>query len=522
MLNNHYARANMDVVIITTGAPDAEPLEYFRTIGAYKIAHVVRKNGFSAKVIDHAAAIYQDNLVKILSKYVTNETKILAVSTTFFRCQKRPPARFGPQIVFLPDNVVLSIKEICENYPNLKLIFGGYGVSGARSESRLFPYATITSYGEDIFVDVLKHIAGKGAEPRYEVAYTQNETTGENISPFKVYSSPLVNRYNIEVDDFQWTEDDNIMPGEVLPLEISRGCIFKCKFCNHLLLGRGKLDYLRSFELIKNELLYNYEKWKTTNYYIICDTFNDTEIKMKAWSDMVNSLPFKIHYTCYLRADLLHAMPNVPHMLKESGLLSCYHGIESFHPHASVVIGKGWSSKGAKNYLPELYHNIWKGEVYQTLSFIAGLPRETREDLLTTCDWFIQNKMRHMSMGTLSIMEVTERDNVDYRNASEFERNAEKYGYSFFSKNPRDQRGKYWKTDYWDAIQAEAFVVNVLRPKFFVHNNPIGDFSSWRIMSLLQYDGFTADMLKTGNIRLPDLAPMANRFRSNYIKSLLE
>jgi glycosyltransferase involved in cell wall biosynthesis len=94
---------------------------------------------------------------------------------------------------------------------------------------------------------------------------------------------------------------------------------------------------------------------------------------MKEWHKMVTSLPFKINYTAYLRADLLDRYEDVPYMLAESGLLTAFHGIESLGEKASTVIGKGWSGKKARDYIPKLYHDIWDNKVYQTLSFIIGL-----------------------------------------------------------------------------------------------------------------------------------------------------
>ena len=113
-----------------------------------------------------------------------------------------------------------------------------------------------------------------------------------------------------------------ILKGETLPIEVSRGCIFKCKFCAFPLNGKSKLDYLRDPILIKEELQYNYEKYGTTHYFLSDDTFNDSTTKVEQIHKVVTSLPFKIKFTTYLRLDLLHAHQEQISMLEEMGLAS--------------------------------------------------------------------------------------------------------------------------------------------------------------------------------------------------------
>jgi len=496
----------MDIVILNS-SPNVNNISSYRTIGAYKIAHSSRAAGFSVQVIDQTVYFSEAELVQALLKFVDHSTYVLAISSTFLAIENS----------YFPEHVVNAIVKIQDIYPNLKLVIGGYGLNAVRLESRFITYATIAEYGEDIFVEVVSHIAGRGPEPKYTIGFVK-KVAGKKT--YKEYSLPLHVNFDIAKDAFRFVDEDCIMPGETLPIEISRGCIFKCKFCHHLLLGRGKLDYLRDFELVKEEMLYNYSKWGTTNYYVICDTFNDTEFKMKAWYNMLNSLPFKIQYTCYLRADLLNRFPDVPPMLQETGLYSCFHGIETFNEHSAVTIGKGWSAKGAKTYLPELYHNIWGGKIHQTLSFIAGLPGDKREDILEIADWFIDNQMYNISMHSLGL---TQHPNL--KHASEFERDSAKYGYTFANELPHPKGpgyGKfgYWKNDYWNQYEVDAFVEGTIIPKLKPYNATHG---SWQIMQLLQLnlpeESFKWENRKEWEIK--SLTEMVQHQTSQYINRLL-
>jgi len=497
---------SMDVVILNS-SPNVNGISSYRTIGAYKIAHSCRNAGYSTQVIDQVIYFTEDQLIQSLLKFIDQSTYVLAISSTFLSIGNSE----------FPEHVVGAIVKIQSQYPNLKLIIGGYGLNTARLESRITTYATIAEYGEDIFVEVLDHIAGRGPEPRYTLG---TAIKSKKLKTYKQYSTPLNVKFDIAKDAFRFTDQDCILPGETLPIEISRGCIFKCKFCHHLLLGRGKLDYLRDFELVKEEMLHNYAKWGTTNYYVICDTFNDTEFKMKAWHEMVSSLPFKIKYTCYLRADLLNRFPDVPVMLQETGLFSAFHGIETFNEHSAVTIGKGWSAKGAKTFLPELYHNIWGGKVHQTLSFIAGLPGDKREDVIEIADWFIDNQMYNMAIHSLGLT-----PNPNLKHASEFERDAPKYGYTFENKIPHPKGpnfGKfgYWKNDYWNQYEVDALVEDVIIPKVLPYNARHG---SWQIMQLLQL-GFPDEQFKWENRNTWDLGNLQSMIKiqiNQYIDKLL-
>lgn len=487
----------MDVVLLNSGPDENGQITPFRTLGAYKIAHYTRAAGYSCQVIDHLMFMTEQQFRSCVFKFVTADTAVLGVSTTFLK---------DPNGVHFPPHLITVLNEVSDRFPNVKLVFGGYGThlaTGRRGPNGFVknPYAVIQQYGEDIFVDVVNHIKGRAEEP----AWTMIQTPGKKL--IKQYSTPLAVRFNIETDKFKFVKQDCILPNESLPIEISRGCIFKCKFCNHLLLGRGKLDYLREFELVREELISNYELWGTTNYYVICDTFNDTEYKMKEWHRMVTSLPFKIKFTAYLRADLLNRFEDVPYMLAESGLFSCYHGIESFGQQASTTIGKGWSGKSAQEFLPRLYHDIWGKQVFQTLSFIAGLPGDTRESLLDTAHWFNNNDMYNISWHPLGLSQLK------ISHSSEFEKNSADYGYSFIDD-------RTWKNDYWDYNQAKEYVKEVLEPTINPHNARHG---SWKILQLLQM-GYTRENFGKENKNSwsrDELDTKGANFISEYVNLLI-
>ena len=127
-------------------------------------------------------------------------------------------------------------------------------------------------------------------------------------------------------------------------------------------------------ELIRDELINNYEKWGITNYLISDDTFNDSNEKLQILHDMIVALPFKLNFVCYLRLDLLyHFRDTQLEMLENMGLKSCHFGIESFNPPSAKFIGKGLGEDKSKEFLLFLKER-WQNKISFICTFIVGLP----------------------------------------------------------------------------------------------------------------------------------------------------
>jgi len=425
-------------VVLLNGSPD-KGLIFTRYVGPYKIAHWLRKNGYDCQVLDFVTQFTEDQLYKMITKFVNNDTLVLALSTTFMCLGK---FEHSDRVVrSIPENVLNVLKKFKSEYPHVKIVTGGY------KSDRLSDWgvvdATVMSYttaSEDILLEYLRFLQGKSEEPMY-VLYTRGKFR-------RIYNAAREPKYNIEHDDFRFVPQDYILPGEALPLDVSRGCIFACRFCQYPHLGKGKLDYIRGMNYIEDEMRYNHENFGTTGYMILDDTFNDTEHKMSQFLNMSQRLNFKIDYTAYLRAELIHRFPDTAHMLKDSGLFGAYHGLESLHPYASKLVGKGWSGKHAKEYIPKLYHEVWNREVTMHTNFIVGLPKETKEDLMGTVKWHRDNKLHTLYFSALGLWNPDDKTHA-YSIQSEFDKNYSKYGFNF------DADG--WVNETWKQQEANEF-----------------------------------------------------------------
>jgi hypothetical protein len=479
----------MAEVVILTGVfysprrskPADKDLEvnHYRTIGAYRIANHLRNNDISVQVIDFIQFMSQQQLMNLIRKFLPKEGPcILGISSTFMLSDK-----------YLPDIVRSALKIIRKEYPSLKVVVGGTGANVMPLKPNFCDYS-IHSYAEDIALDLFNGLLGKTKlNPEYKfnkVLFKENE------------------KFDIVNSDHRFIKEDCIRRNEALPLEISRGCIFKCRFCRFPYIGKKKNDYIKCIDRVKEELLYNYENFGTTNYYVLDDTFNETPQKVEEFYNMTKSLPFKIKYVAYLRADLIHRFPETAIQLKESGLVAAFFGIETFHPEASKLIGKAWSGKEAKDFLVDLRQNIWKDDVQLTISLIVGIPPETLEDCLETHKWLCDNKIHYWGWHVLSMAENKER--ID---KSEFETNPEKYGFTLLP-------GGEWSHALYDR-QTIIKWFNIL-----IKQNKEPWPSAWRFVEQLNY--FPEEFMKkyTTDMYYENLMFKRREWFNQYIKLINE
>jgi hypothetical protein len=233
-----------------------------------------------------------------------------------------------------------------------------------------------------------------------------------------------------EVQTRWWNKEYNILPNEGLPIELARGCIFKCKFCSYPLLGKKKGTYLRDPEEIRDELIKIYEAHGTTSYYFADDTFNDDNDKIEALHKVFTSLPFQPKFSAYLRIDLINRYPHQADLLSEMGLIGNYFGLETMHPDSAKAIGKGLSPNKVKDRLYWL-QDKWKNKVNMAAGFILGLPYDNIQYFDELINWCMEkdNPIQNIAFYPLYMYPHLKKNLKEY--ASEFSLNPEIYGYEF-------------------------------------------------------------------------------------------
>lgn len=437
---------------------DATIYPVLRPIGAYQVASVLRNASYTVKVIDYfpyLIAYKYDELILLIEKYVTTDTLWIGFSTTFFDGYDESdlhPLR-NEKIAHLKSKI-LSIKN------DIKIVIGG--AKSWKKGHDDFANFYVEGYADSSVVELTKYIEGKN--PFFQI---------KNKS---VVSDRAATNFDFSEYDFQWDESDAIQLTELLPIEISRGCIFKCAYCSYPLNGKKKLDFIKKPNVLLDELTRNYELFGVNSYMYTDDTHNDSLDKLRYLYDEVYSkLPFKIRFSAYLRLDLLRAHEEMIPLLKESGLKSCFFGIESLNNESNKAVGKGMSTEKIVNTLNTL-RAVWN-DVFMQAGFIIGLPNESEE---TATEWLniILPKTFPLDRITINPLHLFKDQGESGYWFNDIENNPAKYGYTFIGNND-------WINNKGLTKRKSTAIINAARGRFRgAGRDSVTWLTDWRLRTL--------------------------------------
>jgi radical SAM superfamily enzyme YgiQ (UPF0313 family) len=458
-----------------------------RSMGAYRLASELRRNGYSVKVLDWACVIFNDYQLcnSILSKLIGANTLFLGFSAGHFHKRAIKTKHFDHYDDYFDDQgfedypypteqktFEIIISQAKKKNPNLKIVYGG----GYTHESiKLSPVVDYVIYGlaDATIIELASHLRNKtplkwvpGAHPGQK--FIKHDELG--------LSFDFPNSFT------QYQPEDHIRQGEVLCIETSRGCMFKCKFCSFVLLGRKTTDpkYHKELSVLTQELKYNWDTYKVNKYAIVDDTFNESteKIKMVAQAIKDAGVPdFK--FWAYIRLDLLGKYPEQIQILRDMGLQSAYMGIESLYDPTLKLIGKPLKSEEVKKLLTEVKSH-WAGHVNMHGAFILGLPGETPEIFNKGLEWLMDPNCPLDSFHTHVL-------NLSPVWPSIFGKNAEKLGYEIISDPTRPWGNGNWDNGIWTRQECLKMSKKLGEEKFYSRR---GLPHSWEIIGL-QNSGYT-------------------------------
>lgn len=422
-----------------------------RPLGPFRLRTAAEASGYSLKVVDYAWAFDEDKMLNLLEGLISDDTKILGISAAWFdRHYDGSANKWANQSFF---------NRFKEKYPNIEIVIGG---TKTNAQPLLFNNASwfITGFSDIAFIKLLDYIYGKDTNLKY-----WKESNVKVIHGDSHY--PVANMDDLETI---FKPEDNFLSYQPMPLEVSRGCIFKCSFCTHPFLGKKSYDYIRSSESLAKELARNYALFGTYRYTISDDTFNDSYEKLDMVRRAVDiaKIP-NFEFVGYIRPELLVTKTEMIPKLIDLGLKGCHLGVESMNTDARKVIGKGMDV----NRVLEVVERLREHDVRVHASFIIGLPHETEEENYKCKDFLIANKHRYFqSWGFNGLGLVRGATGEGY---SLFEKDPEKYGIKTFEIPNSMWLG--WTNDYgMDNKKAED-----LARKFNNESWPHQQFAGWTL-----------------------------------------
>lgn len=429
----------------------------FRGVGPYRVADIFKSFAWKVEVIDFYSLWPDDKLEQYLNLRIKKDTEIIAISTTFST----------EEII---KNLINKIKKIKKS---VYIILGGQNVTSFDVDWDI----QIHGYYEIALPQVIKWLYYGGTKPKI----SQYKNKKFFIDAYKEYPAP-----NLHATDVEYTASDFIQPYEALSFELSRGCIFSCKFCNFEYTGMKKPSYA-NYDILKKRLEYNYYNFGIRNYTIGDDTFNDNDTKIKVLADIVQSLPFEVNFAACIRLDLLASRPQQYDLLKNARVWAHHYGIETFTHEAGKAIGKGMHPDKVKDALLNTKEYFLKnlGLYRAGCSMIAGLPYDSPEYWQTADQWYTENfSSEHLDWYPYCIVKRSSFKGKISKNPIEFGYNALSNKRRKWLKNNsmylnKDQSGIdipnmikncfLWARDNHDMIDAIQFVYNTQEKNKFLY-----------------------------------------------------
>lgn len=403
------------MIILFTDVGDT--VGYGKYAGTYRLATELRNNGFPTQVVDNFRFLGINRLKKVLDKFLTLDTLFIGISLTLLTGYR------DKSIWGIPEDKFIELVSYAKSInPNIKFVAGGFQVNSLSS----WPYIdyVVTNKADTAIVSLANHL--------------------KNDSPL-IYKQPLDTKV-INGDDYFFTQEefsnskiifednDIILPGEVLPIEVARGCIFKCAFCWHDLIGKKKGDWTKTEDTLVEELTYAYNKYGVTQYMVSDELVNESLEKLEMLVRVAKRLSFKFEYTAYARIDMVVRYPQMIDLLLESGAVGLAFGIETFHLEAGKSVGKGMDPNKIKETL-QACKDVWKDNILLTANFMIGLPGEPKESILETMEYLIDP---NCPIDTFELNLLNVQESVGDKPGNKIGETPEKFGFEIAGDGSRE------------------------------------------------------------------------------------
>jgi len=485
----------MQVVLFTDIADTAG---YGKYAGTYKLATEIRASGYTCQVIDNFSWLGSQRLRTLIDKFIGDDTLLVGFSCTLN--EKRINGKV--QHWGMPDAEFYELLSYVRSKSKQIVTCAGGSRVTNKSDWPGVDYV-ILNKGDVAILKLLDHIA-TGADIKY-----------------------TANRYSktINGDDYFYTQDqfkcsrilyepnDIILPGESLPMEIARGCIFSCAYCHFDLIGKRIGDWTKTPEAIRDEMTRNYELYGTTHYMFSDELINESLPKLDMLANVIAKLPFKIRYTSYARVDMIWRYPEMRELLLDSGAVSLAFGIETFNEQAGKAVGKGMHPDKVKETLARC-KELWHDKIVVSSNFIVGLPGETEESIWETVDYLVGDDC---ALDVFGFLPLFIREGDDGRPGSKIDVDPAKFGYTL--------DGRSWSGKNMTFQQAMGLIGRIYNREDVKRKTKFGA-ATWigRILAL----GYTVDEVfdiirNPGTLNtIKDVEDRTNRMKQAYYDAILK
>lgn len=404
---------------------------WLRGIGPYVLATYLRQQGYTVEVIDFISGLDWEDFCRVCDRFIGDDTKIIGISTTWIE----PPMRY---VNDLPNVGIKNINDFYHRETH-RIYYDSFSWAlTSNTAGRFLDYAKARAPRARLVIGGARAVEFMDIIPSDHVmlGYSENQFL-ELLKGRRIFGRIINHDPKAESGPFEFSraqtvyeDSDCMLEGEVLPIEVGRGCIFRCSYCAFPLNGKDKLSHTKPADQISEEMIRNWQRWRVRDYLISDDTFNDSIDKLRIMRDMVKTLPFQPRFWAFARLDLITVQPEQIELLKDIGIRIIVFGIESWNPASARAIGKGMAPERKVETLKRL-RAAWGDRIHLKSGFIIGLPYETTETIEQWYSWMLTDDcpLDHVSIWPLMISRPYPNNHLRW--LSELDKNFEKYGYHF-------------------------------------------------------------------------------------------
>jgi hypothetical protein len=346
-----------------------------RTIGAYRIATALRDHGVEVEVIDFISHWPWSLLVDYVISKGPLEWVGFSSKFVYDKLNTQPPLG---RITYLTLEREQQLFKYFKDR-SVPIVVGGPEADTQRPWLVGQVDWVVKGYADTAVIALHDHLV----DASNPVTHWQFEDI-KVIDANRDYTNWDMSRLETRFD-----ATDFVSMGEIFPIEISRGCRFKCSFCTFSLTGKAAGTYTRPMDSIGRDISERWHKYGGRNFYFLDDTFNDSLDKMRGLAELRSTLGLPWEFWAQGRLDLLKAHQAQQDLVEPMGWMSLSWGIDTFNRSSGSAVGKGADPRRLKEFLQRARER-WPNRQFM-VHIVVGLPHDTENDMKEAADWFINN-----------------------------------------------------------------------------------------------------------------------------------
>ena len=342
-------------------------------LGILYIAAVLKKEGFNVSIIDAdiEGLDIQDTVARILN---TNPDVVGFSMMT-------------PQLL----TALSACSLLKQARPQLPIILGGAHIDSTKEDvfqmADCFEFA-VHGEGEWTLLEICKNIQKFGSSDSEQVCKDVPNAIYRAHNG-KVIVNPI-RPFTRDLDDFPSVDYDMVditkysiptMAGRyVLSMMLSRGCPFKCTFCDAPITMGTKLRFW-SIERVINDIRFYKEKYGVTNFVFKDSTFTAHKKWAAAFCQALIDADLNIKWRANTRVNLVP--PKLLNLMAEAGCYVINFGLESGDVDVLKTIKKECKLEDAM----DAFERCRKLGIRTYATFLMGNPGETEASAQATIDF---------------------------------------------------------------------------------------------------------------------------------------